>query len=62
MSKGLLEPAQETRYINDEMKALAGTRADADKVASSVLTVLRDHREHAALVDSIIGITRGPAP
>ncbi len=62
VDKGLLEPAQETRYISDERIALALVQNDAGKVAASVATVLRDEAAYGAIVDSLLAKDTLQAP
>jgi|GEM_PF-1824319 len=54
VDKGLLEPAVEVKYISDERLALAMARRNAEVVASSVGSVIRDDARYANAVDSVL--------
>lgn len=54
VDKGLLEREVETKYISDERLALAKARRDADIVASSVGSVIRDEARWGNKVDSLL--------
>ncbi len=61
VDKGLLEPTEEARYIKEEKLALAEARQDAEKVAASVKTILRDEATYVAVVDSMLATDTIPA-
>lgn len=56
VDKGLLEPVEEARYIKEEKLALAEARHDAEKVAASVKTIIRDEASYVIAVDSLIAM------
>ena len=54
VDKSLLEPEVEIKYISDERLALAKARRNADVVAASVGSVLRDDARYSTAVDSLL--------
>ena len=54
VDKSLLEREVEAKYINDERLALAKARRNADIVASSVGSVIRDQARFGSKVDSLL--------
>jgi hypothetical protein len=54
VEKSLLERDVEVKYISDERLALAKARHDADIVASSVASVIRDEARYGSKVDSLL--------
>jgi hypothetical protein len=61
VDKGLLEREVEVKYISDERLALAKARRDADIVASSVASVIRDEARLGSKVDPLLAPDTIPA-
>lgn len=52
--KSLLEPEVEVKYVSDERLALTKARRNADVVAASVGSVIRDNARYGGTVDSVL--------
>lgn len=61
VDKGLLERDVEVKYLSDERLALAKVRRNADVVASSVASVIRDETRLGGKVDSLLAPHTTPA-
>lgn len=61
VEKAFLEREVEVKYISDERLALAKARHDADVVASSVGSVIRDEARWGHKVDSLLATDTIPA-